>query len=188
MSGAVAAVSAVSLAEAASVATIAGAGIGAAGAIMNGQSQAASAKYNSEVAQNNATIATQNAQYAGAEGEAQAGAKEQQTRSQIGAITAAQGANGVDIGSGSNLDVKSSAEQLGQLDAINIRANAARQAYGYQTQATNEEAQSSLDKYEAEEAPVAGDISAGGSLLSGAGAAGLGYSRYLQAGGQGFSA
>lgn len=156
-----------------------GTGIQAIGQYQQGQAASESAKYNSQVAENNATIARQNAVWAGQEGEANAAAKEQQTRATLGSIKAAQGANGVDVNSGSNLDVRSSAEQLGELDAINIRANAARSAYGYQTTASNQEAQSGLDKYEAESSSTAGDIGAGASLLTGSGNAGLGYERYL---------
>ena len=156
-----------------------GTGVMALGQLQSSQAQSESAKYNSEVAANNAAISQQNAQYAGAEGEEQAGAKEEQTRAQVGAITSAQAANGVDVNSGSNLDVKSSASELGELDAINIRANAARQAYGYQTQAANDVAQSNLDKYEAEQASEAGGIGAAATLLTGGENTGLGYQKYL---------
>lgn len=179
IAGAGATIAGYSLADIALVTGLAGSVVSGVGQYQQGQAASESAKYNSQVAQNNATIASQNAVWAGQEGEVNAAAKEQQTRATLGSIKAAQGANGVDVNSGSNLDVRSSAEQLGELDAINIRANAARTAYGYTSQASNQEAQSGLDKYEAESSSTAGDIGAGASLLTGAGNAGLGYAKYL---------
>jgi len=169
----------ISLADASLAVGLLGAATSAVGLYQSGQAAKASGTYNAEVAKENAQIQTQNATWAGQEGEEQAAQKELETRSRVGAIESAQSANGVDVNSGSNLDVRSSAAELGELDALNIRANAARQAYGYQTSATSDVAQSNLDRFAGSNAQTAGDIGAGSTILSGSANAGLGYERYL---------
>lgn len=160
-------------------ATLASGAISAVGSIEKGQASSAAAKYNAGIAQNNATIAQQNATFAGQEGEQNAAIAEGKTRAQVGAITAAQAANGVEVNSGSALDVRSSAAELGELNAINIRANAARQAYGFQTEATSDQAQAQLNKSQAQSDSTAGYIGAGSTLLSAAGNKNKNYSDFL---------
>lgn len=185
MSGAISAVSAAGAAAAAAgagEAGIAGAAIsanaglfGAAslatsalGSIAQSRAQSESSNYNAKIAANNAQIATQNATAAGQAGEAQAGAAALKTRAEVGSIKASQAANGIDVNSGSDVDVRSSASELGELNAITIRSNAAKTAYGFQTQAASDTAQSSLDRQQAQYATEAGDVKAGTTLLAGA--------------------
>lgn len=136
------------------------------GSIAQGRQSSASAKYNSEVQSNNAEIASRNATLAGQEGAANAAIEQQKTRANVGAIKSAQAANGVDVNTGSAVDVRSSASELGELNAITIRNNAVKTAYGFQTSATSDEAQSQLDKEQAKYDTEAGDINAGTTLLS----------------------
>lgn len=138
------------------------------GAAQQAHAQSESGKYNAAVAQNNATIAKQNADYAGAAGEAQAGIQDQKNRAKIGALIANQGASGIDINSPSSIDVQQSAVETGQLDTMTIRADAARKAYGYEIQGSNNEAQAGLDTMQAKNAQEAGDISAVGGVLGAA--------------------
>lgn len=170
---------AITLAQAAAGASIASAGLGAFGAIKQGESSAASAKYNSEVQQTNAQIAKQNADFVGQEANANLAASQQKTRAEAGAIRANQAASGIDVGSGSAEDVQESAKETGQLNAINIRADAVRKAYGYQTQETSDEAQSELDQSEAKNDETSGIIGGATTALGGAGNAVMGYENYL---------
>ena len=156
-----------------------GTGISAAGAIQQGEAQQASAKANAQIQQNNATIEQQNATNAAQEGEVNAAAEEMKTRAAVGSELAAQGANGVDVNSGSNLDTRLSESKIGQLNAVNIRANAARLAYGHETAAQNAENAAALDTAEAKQAMPAAELGAGASLLSGFGSAGMKYADYL---------
>lgn len=160
-------------------AAAAGAATSAAGAIQQANASQASAKYQSEVANSNAQIATQNANFAAASGEQQAAIQEQKTRAQIGSEEAAQGSSGVDINSPTESAVRKSTDELGQLDAQTIRSNAARQAYGYETQSTNFGNQSAADLSQGANAETAGDINAGGGLLSSAGNASLNYAKVV---------
>lgn len=53
----------------------------------------------------------------------------------IGHQRAAAAAGNVDVGFGSSLDVQADAAFLGELDALQIRTNAAREAWGYEVEA-----------------------------------------------------
>lgn len=59
------------------------------------------------------------------------------TRGLIGAQRAALGASGVDISSGSAAQVQADAAAQGELEALTLRNNARREAYGYQVEALN---------------------------------------------------
>jgi len=157
----------------------AGTGVSVMGALQNASAQKASADYQAQVAAGNAKIATQNANFASESGEQQAAIQEQKTRSQVGAIEAAQGSSGVDINSPTATAVRTSQGELGALDAQTIRSNAARTAYGYQTQSTNFENQSGADTASGENDQTAGDFSAGAGLLSGVGNASLNYAKVI---------
>jgi hypothetical protein len=142
----------------------------------------ASADYQSKVAAGNAEIATQNAAYAGASGEAQAAISEQKTRAAVGAQEAAQGSSGVDINSPTATAVRTSTSEIGALDAQTIRSNAARTAYGYETQSTNFENQSGADTSAGNNAMTAGEVGGAAGLLSGEGKAGLNYANVMNKG------
>lgn len=159
-----------------------GGAVGTYGAIQAGDAAKGSANYNAKVAQRNSAVSQENATIASQSGEAQAGIQGQKTKATVGAITANQGASGVDIGSGSATDVRSSARELGELDALTIRSNAAREAYGYQVQGKNQEAQGTLDIFEGKAAKAASYVNAGSTFLGAAGQATSEYGKYLQAG------
>jgi len=143
---------------AAALTCVAAVGASALGSIAGGYATSAADKANAQIAANNATIVKQNATFAGEEGEANAGAQGQKTRQTAGAQKAGMGASGIDIGVGSNANVEASTAMLGQLDMMNIRNNAARQAYGFDTQAVNYEDQAAIDESSAKNAVTAGYI------------------------------
>lgn len=67
------------------------------------------------------------------------GAEEEQrfrstVRGLIGSQRAGFAGQGVDVGSGSAVDVQADAAYLGELDALTIRSNAQREAWGYRVQ------------------------------------------------------
>lgn len=166
-------------------ATIASAGVAAYGAIQQGQAAAAAGEYNAQVATQNAAIARENALIAEQSGEAQASMALQKTRATIASTTAQQAASGVDVRSGSYTDVRSSEREIGEIDAMNLRSNAAREAFGYRVKATSEENEAILSKFEGDNAKTAGYISAGATLLGGAGSAAGKWADWKIAGGGG---
>lgn len=60
-----------------------------------------------------------------------------QTQQFIGTQRAAQAANGGEVNTGSNALLQQDTAALGELDALTISNNAAREAYGYQVQASS---------------------------------------------------
>jgi hypothetical protein len=148
-----------------------------------GQAAANMANYNAQLARNNATIAANNAKLAGAEGAAATEAALLETRAKVGAISAAQAASGVDMNKGSAVDVRSSAAETGQLNAINVRASAVRKVYGYQQSEADALSQAGLYDVQAKNEKTAGDMNATTTLLGGLTQAGQGYMQYKQVGG-----
>ncbi len=150
---------------------MASAAVSATGNILGGFSEANTANAQSQIARNNSLIAQQNARYAMASGEQNAANEGLKTRADVGSLKAGQAAGGIDVNTGSAVDVRESKSETGLLDALTIRSNAARQAYGQDLEAQQYTAQSKLYRNQAKAAPYLGFLKAGGSLLSGAAAA-----------------
>jgi hypothetical protein len=151
------------------LAASAGSGIlGAFGASQAADAQAASYNYKAAVASNNAIIAQRNAAAATQAGEQKAQSNDLKTRNLVGTQLVTQAANGLDIGSGTNVNIRQSAEDLGHLDTLTILNNAAKNAAGFKAQGMNFTAESALDTSAAENAKTAGEFSVASSLLGGA--------------------
>lgn len=160
------------------VAGAAGTAVQAAGAEEAGQAKANMAAYQSQVAQNNAIIAARDSRLDIQAGEVAATNQGLRTRATVGQEKAAQGAAGIDVNTGSAPDVRAGTEQLGMLDALTIRSNAAKQAYAKEVEANSDTAQGQLYTAEAAQDREAGDITAMGTLLSGASSVGGQWSKY----------
>jgi hypothetical protein len=147
-------------------ATVASGAIGAYGAVRQGQAQKQQADYQSAVERNNATIAGWQAEDATQRGRVE----EQRQRLHAARIAGAQRAgyasSGVELTSGSPLDTLMDTASLGELDALTIRSNAEREAYGFRSQQGNLTAQGGLTRMAGRNAATAGTISAAGTLLS----------------------
>lgn len=144
----------------------AGAGVlQAIGSLFGGFSEAGRLNAQAEIARNNAQLARWNANQAMAAGEARAEQQGFRTRAQVGSIRARQAGAGIDPNSGSAADVRASAAALGTLDALTIRSNAARQAYGYEVKATEQDAAQKAYRKGAKLAPWLGGFDAATSLL-----------------------
>lgn len=152
---------------------IAGAVTSAVGAIQQGGATKSMMSYRAAIADNNKKIAEQNA-----EGAINAGIAKGATTSMRGAATggkikARQSASGVDVNTGSFVDVQEGQREAAFLDTETVLHNADLQAYGYRTQAKNFEAEAQLDRAAGDQAQTAGYLKAGAGLLSSAGS--LGY-------------
>lgn len=157
---------------------LAGAGISAYGQYQAGEASANDASFRAQVAANNAITAKRNADLEIGSGEITAANKGLQTRAAVGTQKASQGASGVEVGSGSSADVREGTRQMGLLDAITIRSNSARRAYGYQVAANSQDAQSTLDAAQAKQARAAAPLAAAGTLLSGASTVGSNFAKW----------
>ncbi len=156
------------MAAALPIAALVGAGISAYGTIEQGQATSNAASYQAAVAKNNQIIANQNASYAEQAGEAQATATSLKGAATGAKIKAAQAANGIDVNTGSAVDVQASQREVSQLDTETVLNNAELQAYGYRANATNFQAEAGLEQQKAEQAPIGADLGAAGNLLSSA--------------------
>lgn len=155
-----------------------GTGVQAYGAIQQGQAASDAYAYKAQVAANNAAIAQQRARMDIQSGEIAAVNQGLKTRAKIASEKAQQGAAGIDVNSGSAVDVRAGTQELGMLDSLTIRSNAAKKAWADQVDASNSEAQAELDRAAGENAETAGYISAAGSLLSGVSTVGGAYAKW----------
>lgn len=155
------------LAAGATAASGGGSLLSGAGAIFKGISGAQMYGYQSGIASLNQKIALQNRDYAYATGESEASRYGMKARQEMGKIRAGIGASGIDIGSGSKADVQEGERIVTGIDMAQIRNNAARKAYGFDIEATQDAAQAELYDKAATSSLISGGIGAMSSLVSG---------------------
>ena len=112
----------------------------------------AQAKYQMQVANNNKILTERYARDAEARGQAAVQRQQIQTKQLRGRQRAALAANGVQLDEGSALDITSDTLMIGELDALTIRSNAAREALGFRQQGMNFQNQAQMYKYQANNA------------------------------------
>lgn len=143
--------------------------MGAAGAIQQGQATAAANTYSAQVQDMNATLADRRAKDAIARGQVDEQRKRQQVAQVRGQQTAAMAANGVDLSFGSPLDTIVDTSVLGELDALTIRTNSAREAYDFKVDAVNKRSGAGMSRMQADNAVTGSYMNAAGTILGGAG-------------------
>lgn len=155
--------------------TMASLGLAAAGGLvqagssfMQGQSASDQYNYKAGVALTNKRIAEQNRDYAFAAGGVESERFGVGAAQRMGNIKTSQAASGINVNTGSAKMVQDSQHAADITTEGQIRANAARRAYGFQVQATNFDTEASMDRTAASNAKTAGTIGAVSSLLSGA--------------------
>ena len=155
----------------AAVIGLVGSAVSAVGQMQQAKAQAAAANYNAKVSDINAQISQRRAQDALERGADEEQRQRLKTQQILGQQRAAMAANGVDIGWGSPLDTMVDTATMGELDALTIRQNAARENYDYRVQAMNGEADAELKRGEAKSALQGGSLAAMGTLIGGVGSA-----------------
>lgn len=170
------------LAIAGLVAGAAGAGVSAYGAQQGGQASKAAYTYQAQVAQNNKVIADRNAQYALQTGEVEAQMQGMKTGQNLGTAKTVQAASGLDVNSGSPLEVREQIASMGSFDEMMIRSNAQRKSYGAKVEGMNQQAQADISMMAGRQAEKAGDINAFSSLLGGASSVSDKWMKYKAAG------
>lgn len=150
------------------VAAVAGGTVAAISAKEAGDAQEAAGKANAQIALNNANaeaeVAAENAKR-----------KREDNRRQLAAIRARMAGGGVQIGTGSSLDVLDTAASDLELQTLDMF----RDSQARQVQFGNE---AKVQKWTGAQAASAGKIGAVGSLLSGIGSASSGYTKYKDSG------
>lgn len=144
----------------------------ATGQIQQGNAANAAGKYNAQVAEMNAKIADNKARDALERGKIEEQKQRQKTASISGAQQAAMAANGVDLSFGSPLDTLVDTATLGELDALTIRSNAAREEYDYRVDAVNKRAGGQLARMQGKAAKTGSLLAAGSTVLGGGAAVG----------------
>lgn len=150
----------VNLANASIGSSILGTGISAFGSLSNSKAFS----YQSQVARNNQIIAEQNAIFEEQKGVIDEQTQRLRTAQGVGQEIASAGASGLDVNSGSKVDVRRSLQAVGDLDALTIRDNATRRSAAYRAQGANFGAEASLKKSAARFAM----LDPASSILSGA--------------------
>jgi hypothetical protein len=169
-------------------------GVGVVGMIgqQNAQAQAASAaqaqaRYQAQVAQQNQELARRQQADALQRGQVAEDNRRRMTAQQIGQQTAALAAQGTDL-DGSPTDILGDTAATGELDARTIRANAAREAYGYEVQGLGYGNTAAMEYSRAANSTYTPNyLGAGASLLAGASTLSDKWARY-QTGPGGFDA
>jgi hypothetical protein len=154
----------------ATAASIAGAGVAAYGAHESAVANQRAMQYQAAVAMNDQTIADQYATAEIQKGQVLEQEKRQETAQREGMIRAAAGGAGLDpnASNSSPLRLQSDTAMLGEQDALTIRNNAQRAAYGYQVQGLNYASQAQLDEMGASSASRAGALGEWSSIIGGA--------------------
>jgi len=125
----------------------------------------------------NAAVAELQAKDAEARGRDEEGRFRQRVDGMIGTQRAGIAAGNIDVNFGSAVDVQADAAFLGELDALQIRTNAAREAWGYKVEAEDARQRAVITRKEGvqaaaagREAQVAARFGAVGSIIEGASA------------------
>lgn len=154
---------------AASLASSIGGGIlGVFGADKKADAESAAYAYKAQVARNNAIIAERNATAAREAGAVKGQINDLKTKSLIAQQLVTQAASGLDVNTGTAVNVRESTHDVGRLDTLTIIANAGKEAVGYLTQAAGFQAEAQLNEASGKYAREAGDINIMSSLLGSA--------------------
>lgn len=132
---------------------IASTAIAARGQYVSGKFQEAQAKTNEQIAETQALDATRRGQIAEDEQRAR-------VRQVLGTQRAILAANAVSASTGSPLALLADTARYGELDALTVRNNAAREAYGYRIEGMNARSRGQFARLE-------GNYGAGSTLLAG---------------------
>lgn len=132
-----------------------------------GQAQRASAESQAELADFNAAVADLQARDAIERGVDEENRFRSSVKVMVGSQRAGFAASNVDVSYGSAADVQADAAYLGELDALTIRTNAAREAWGYQVQAEDLRKRATIARKEGVYAEQAGKTTAAAQRTSG---------------------
>lgn len=145
--------------------SIAGIGMQAYSAMNQAKSQQQAAEYNAAVQRNNAIAAEYQAKDAYQRGEKAVDDHLRKVAALRGTQTARMAANGVSLDEGTPLNILTDTDLFAEIDTNTIRNNAAREAWGYQNQAANSNAQAALTSMSGRNAnPL---LAGAGSLITG---------------------
>lgn len=166
----------------AAVAAVASSAIAGYGQYQAGQAAKQAGDYNAAIARNNQIIAERQAEDAIKRGDIAADEQRRKTARLVGTQRAAFGSSGLAIDSATSLDILGDTAAFGELDALTIKSNAAREAYGYQVQGMNYAAEEAMSRVRGKNAAAAGIINASSTLIGGVGSGANMWAQYNRPG------
>ncbi len=121
-----------------------------------GEAAKRAAEDQAQLAEFNAAIADLQAKDTEVRGEQEAQRFRVRTRQLIGEQRAGFAAGNVDVGYGSTVDVQADTAFIGELDALTVKTNAAREAWGYRIEATDLRKRAQIARKEGDAAVLTG--------------------------------
>jgi len=121
-----------------------------------GEAEQRAAESSAQLEEYNAAVAEIQAKDAEVRGAQEASRFRQRTRALIGEQRAGFAAGNIDVGFGSAVDVQADTAFLGEIDALTVRTNAAREAWGFRVEAEDRTQQAKIDREAGANAAAAG--------------------------------
>ena len=134
----------------------------------NAQAASLRGRFENDVAERNAQLAEKQGQDALNIGNSEENRQRLQSEQQIATGRTSTAAQNVDVSSGSAAAVRASQQLVGEVDALTIRNNAAREAWGYDVEAANQRMNGRLALLSGENEAAAERASSVSTLLTGA--------------------
>lgn len=146
-----------------------------------GEAQQQAANSTGELHDYNAAVAELQADDAIDRGAEQEARFRTMVRASIGSQRVGFAASNIDVNFGSAVDVQADAAMLGELDALTIRTNAAREAWGYKVQAEDYRKRADISRKEGVYLEKAGGAARTSAYIGAAGSAFSGSASLLEA-------
>lgn len=121
-----------------------------------GEAEQRAAESQADLSEYNAAVADVQAKDALDRGEIEANTFRQRTRGLVGEQRAGIAAGNIDVGFGSAVDVQADTVFTGELDALTIKTNAQREAWGYRVEGTDQRNRAEIQRKEGANALEAG--------------------------------
>ena len=163
-------------------ATLASTAVSAVGAMQQGKAAQAQANYQAGISANNAKIAEYQATDAETRGQQDEARHRQQVQRFLGTQKASIAGSGFELGDETSQSILGDTAAMGELDALTIRNNAQREAWGFRVQGSNATAEAGLQRMAGKQARTSSFWNAGGDLLSGASKFGTQYGEFKKVG------
>jgi hypothetical protein len=144
-----------------------------------GKAAQASANAEADMMDYNASVAEIQAEQTVEQGAVEAARYKEQMEGVVGAQRVAFAGQGVDVSSGSALAVQADTQAIAEMDALQIKSNAARQAWGYKVEAYDSKKRALYARHEGVMLAKAGTANAWAQGIQGVGgmlSTGLNYS------------
>jgi hypothetical protein len=144
--------------------------VGFGGTVAQGMGQRSQARYEADVASTNARLAQFRAEDAVRRGDVEASRSLAATRQVVGSQRAQMAAQGLDVASGTPLDLQQETAGTGAIDAQTIRNNAWREAFGYRVEALDQKTKAKMSRLSGRQALRSSILTGGARFFADAGA------------------